>query len=657
MASWGDFGAEGTQGRSAARRGKPGDTSPSDLVPSPAMDPSARTPRGLVAGILLLHLALGTWALASWIGGPFLGHGILDGFEVLEIARHGSTGELETKSLLYPAILGAALRALGDSPWVVGALGLLLSSAALLLILRWTWAWAPGPHRVRAVTASGLAWTLSGSVYAFAVQPLPVVAATTALLGGLHLTLGPASEEGPRGKLRSTIGGVLLAAAVFARAPLLIPVLMAFLLLAATFPTGERIRRALPALGGLLAMTVLCILAFGSKAWPGGSAFNLRQGNGAERTGISDLRPGPRYEACRYEGWFAPLEADGTPPDPESVQRRLLLEEVRADPLGAARTLVRKAYLFWHRTEHHTAADFRHGLRGFAVLPLLLQSLGVLAPIALAGLLLGWRFGDRGSLRERAILAAPILGMWAVNTLYLTSARYRFPALPFLCIAFGLGVASLTRRRGQVLAVLLALVLLPNLSGTSLRFPGDGEAQEAHLLLSMGGASESAASALAEARALSKDPRTRYESGLWHERTASQAGAADPGEHIEAAMAFHRGALELEASYPQALENLMALLYRSGRTVEMVQLAKDRLEGSPYAGKARLMLAEVLGQQRGLALEHFPEFADAAGIRALRAEGHRILALRYLAQDQGERARPEIERARELGLDDPRFPR
>ncbi|MFQ5556386.1 MAG: EAL domain-containing protein, partial [Acidimicrobiales bacterium] len=47
------------------------------------------------------------------------------------------------------------------------------------------------------------------------------------------------------------------------------------------------------------------------------------------------------------------------------------------DPAGAAVTLARKAFLFFHRTEIHTGADFRHGLHAFPPLPALLLGFGL----------------------------------------------------------------------------------------------------------------------------------------------------------------------------------------------------------------------------------------------------------------------------------------
>ncbi|HVS10935.1 MAG TPA: hypothetical protein VMS76_13790, partial [Planctomycetota bacterium] len=287
-------------------------------------------------------------------------------------------------------------------------------------------------------------------------------------------------------------------------------------------------------------------------------------------------------------------------------------------------------FLFWHRTETVTGADFRHGLRDFAPFPALLLSYGLVAPLALASLLR----------RRRAAIGLPILGVFLVNVVWLASARYRFPALPFLCAAAGSWIALRPRASDVVLALALALFLNLDLSGRRLVIPGDGLVQEGHLLLEAERTSTRAREVLERAVQVGDDPRAEYELALaWqHAWGAGDAGAfAKAEEH-------YRAALALDPLYPQAVENLIALLKQERRWAEALQLAYRAQAENPYAGGAWLGAAEI---RRNL--------NPGEDTRALEAQGHAILALRALAMNDQDRGRMHASRARSLGSKDPRL--
>jgi tetratricopeptide (TPR) repeat protein len=572
-------------------------------------------PRRAVAGLAALHAALGLWALAAWVHGPFRGEGVLDGAEVLAQARTGSAGAFQTKSPLYPALLRAAFAIAGDSPWTVGALGLALSVATLLATARL----AVELGHPRAAPWAAALYALSGSALVFAIQPLPVMLATALLAWSVVAALR-ASARG--GALAAALAGLALGAATFTRAPLLIPAAGVVVWLAA--------RRRLPAAAtvaaGMLAVALTCFAACGSSAWPTGSMLNLRLGNGAARSGISDLRPGPSYDRVRIEAASAAPAERGAAPAFERFQRNALRAEVEADPPGAIATLARKAYLFWFRTETVTAADFRHGLRGFPLAPLLLASFGLVVPLALASLV-----------RARpAAVWLPLLGVLAVNVVWLTSARYRFPALPLLCVAAATLLAAPPRPREWLLAAALAVPLNLSLAGTALLVPGDGLVQEGRLWMERDRLAPRARQAYEEAIASgSRDPRARYELAL----------ALEARGQADAAEARYREALELDPLYPEAAENLLALLLREGRAQEAREEGERLVRTSPHAGKAWLNLAAA---RRAL--------EPGADVRTLEAEGFLRLSLRALAQADLATARRFAAEARARGLDDPRLP-
>jgi tetratricopeptide (TPR) repeat protein len=331
-------------------------------------------------------------------------------------------------------------------------------------------------------------------------------------------------------------------------------------------------------------------------------------------------------DGVRLEAAFAAPAARGEAPHFERYQRAALLGEVRADSTGALTTLARKAYLSWFRTETVTSADFRHGLRGFPLAPLMLLSFGLIAPLALASLL-----------RLRPLMLwLPLLGVLAVNVAWLTSARYRLPALPLACIAAGMLLAAPPRPRDWLLAALLAVPLNVNLSGVALTVPGDGLVQEGRLWMQRDRHAPRALEAYEEALAAgSQDARARYELAL----------ALEARGEVEAAEDRYREALALDPLYPEAAENLVALMLRGGRTREAIDEAERLRETSPYAGKVWLNLAAA---RRRLDPD--------ADVTRLEAEGFLRLALRALAQGDLEAARRLAAEARSRGGDDARLP-
>jgi tetratricopeptide (TPR) repeat protein len=557
-----------------------------------------------------LHAALALWAVAAWQAGPFEGAAILDGAEVLYAAEHGRAEVYSTKSPLYPWLLGLLLGGEGAAPWTVGLLGTGCSLAVLIgvgLLCR----------RVGCPRAAPWAmgcYALSGSVLAFVPQPLPALLTTACLLWGV-LLIAPSGPGDGRGA--ALLGGGLLACSFAATAAVLPAAVLALW-------TGRR--RIFVALGALL-VVVWAAALFGQRLWPEGGPLNLRLGNGAERSGTSDLRPGPAYDRLRYEPVFAAWEAGASAVAPDHHLLRLG-EELAADPSGALRTLTRKLFLSVHRTEIATGADFRYGLSLLPFLPWLLLSFGLIAPLALA------------SLRHARPLSlwAPVLGVLAANVLFLTSARYRFPALPFLCVAAGLWCARRPRRPDLALAAGLALLLNLDMAGLDPVWPGDGPAQAGRHLLAAPDRLAEAHERLTEALRQGRDPRVRYDLGLVCEKLALDPGA-EPAASLEllaSAERVWREALSLDPLYPQPAENLMRLMLRQGRVDEAIELGRQLVADNPYAAYARLNLAAALVARDG-----------DAPVEALLVDGHLRGALRALSQAEFAIAR---QHARELTL-------
>lgn len=566
-------------------------------------DPERRAGSGLRARLgarpllapLLVHAALFAWAAWAWIGGPFEGRGVVDGAEVLALATTGSAGPFETKSPLYPWLLGRLLRLGGDPAWTVALLGGVLSLglvAAIFALARRV----AGP---RSAPPAAWLYALSGSPLAFGVQPLET------LLGALLLALGALAVEARWARGAALIGGLLLGAAPLARADLALPAL-ALLALA--------LRRRSPAALAAPAAFLFLVASFGERSFPEGGALNLRLGNDPARPGFTDLRVGPAYDRLRLEAVFEqpsdrPLEPTGT------WHLALLGRAIAADPAGFAANLLRKLYLSLHRTEIVASADFRHGLASFPPAPLLLQSFALIAPLAWIGL------------RRRAppVLVLPLAALLVGNVLLVAAARYRFPALPFLCVAASLCAQGRPTRREVIGFAGLLLVLVPNLSGRRLVTPGDGLVQEGYLLLAQEPGSPRAREVLQRAVEVGEDPRARYLLGLACEQgglagaaAGAPKGAPFDGALLDEAERWYAAALDLEPAYPEAAENRVSLALRRGQPERARALGRDLL-GVPYAGMVHLNLAELLAPGD-------PER------RRLARQGHERMALRSHAQ-------------------------
>ncbi|MGQ0554105.1 MAG: hypothetical protein ACT4PU_12905 [Planctomycetota bacterium] len=556
----------------------------------------------LRAALYLLHALLGTWAIAAWMAGPFGA-----GFSVVGSFGAGRFGE-------------SSLAA-----WCVGALGLACSLATLHGVAKL----CRGLEVPAAELPAMAMWVVSGSALAHLPQAPAVLFATALLTWGVIALLSPRR--------------------------------------------GQRWRAVLVGVAALLAATWLMAsdARWGEADGSGTSGaqnlgLRMRLGHGAARSGTTDFRPGPELDALRYEAAFVAWERGASTLDANAHHLARLREEVAADSNGEAATLLRKLWLWWHRAEVSAGLDFEYGFPAFTLLPLLLLSFGLVAPLALVGL---WR--ARAQPRQRAALWLPVLGVLLLNLVFLVSSRHRLPALPFLCVAAGLCLAG--RPRGGALFEILALGVVLNLPASV--WPGallqlgppafqpsrvDGLAQHGHMVVAEASRLtqtgqpadlarldparlEDARAALAEAVNLGDDPRARYDLGLACELLADVTGN---GDLLLEAEDSYRAALDMVPDYAQAGENLIRVLQTLGRADEARTLAEELCRTSPSAGGVRVQLAELLQAEA-------PRSAETlARIRELQIEGHRLLALRALAQGDSAAARAETLELQRLGAPD-----
>jgi tetratricopeptide (TPR) repeat protein len=580
-----------------------------------------RRQRASIAVAAVVHAALVLWAAWAWIHGPFGGRGVVDGAEFLSWARTGEPDAFGTKSPLYPTLLRGAFAACGDSPWTVALLGLALSLATLAALVRAACEF----ETPRAAPWAAWGWALSGSATVFAVQPLEAALAAC-LLAWTIVAVARAERTRSVPGIALAVAAALLA--VLARAPLAVPLGAALAWLAWR-------RAPWRALCGSLAIALaLTFAVFGSRAWPSAAALNLRLANGGARSGTCELRPGPAYDALRYDETFDARRERDPQRSGDSIQLALLGEELADDPTGALRTIAAKAFLFWHRAELVSDADFVHGLARFPPAPALAWSFALIAPLALLGLVQAWR--------TRMWLAALVaLGAFAIGIVFAAAARYRFPALPALVLLAASFVASRPRPPRLAFAALLAVVLAVDWTGRARPLACDGLVEEAHLLLAEDRRSPRARELLREALLSSRDPVARYELALASEYDQRESGS--PAD-LERAAELYRAALELEPRYAEASGNLLRVLLALRRYDEAVRVGTELAARDPRAGTVRGNLALA---KRTL--------DPAADVRELEREAHQVEALRAWAERALDVAREHARSARDLGSRDPRI--
>jgi tetratricopeptide (TPR) repeat protein/4-amino-4-deoxy-L-arabinose transferase-like glycosyltransferase len=151
-----------------------------------------------------------------------------------------------------------------------------------------------------------------------------------------------------------------------------------------------------------------------------------------------------------------------------------------ASPVDYLKLQGRKLYLFWHGDEIRRNLDpyFARGDSG------LLQTLlwkrylafpfGLVAPLALLGLLFFWRSKDGGTPQGRLLLYFVLAYMLSV-VLFFVTARYRLPVVPVLLLFAGFGLSVLLRptHRLKALVTLAGLLVVTNLGAGPMDMTGD----------------------------------------------------------------------------------------------------------------------------------------------------------------------------------------
>jgi len=216
---------------------------------------------------------------------------------------------------------------------------------------------------------------------------------------------------------------------------------------------------------------------------------NFFIGNNPDSDGATAIVPGTR--ATWWGGYYDALqlaeEAEGRTLKASEVSAywfRRGLQFIREQPVRAWQLMARKLVLFWDGQEIANNKDIYFFSARRPLTELLIRKglidlpFGLIAPLALAGMILAWRWGEN---RGTGLLALFVFSYMVGVVLFFVNARFRLPVVPFL-LPFAAYVPWVFCQKGRPsrLVLPLGLVLIfgilvnANISGVSL--PSDAEA-------------------------------------------------------------------------------------------------------------------------------------------------------------------------------------
>ncbi|MFN8177386.1 MAG: tetratricopeptide repeat protein [bacterium] len=514
--------------------------------------------------------------------------------EARAVAAHG-LGAIEVpfyQPPVYPLLLAAVYAATGGSYLAPRLLQALLGALTVLLV-----AWIAGRAAGRRAgwIAGGLLAAYGPVIY-FEGELLPPALLLALLAGALALL--PLAHDAPRRTSRIAAAGVLLGVATAAR-----PTTLLFAAGAAGWLVriARSRREGLREAALLAAAVALPVLPFtitnylrGNEpilvSWNGGLNFYL--GNGAGSDSLTAIQPGYAWDKLQVEPFRAGVRASRRAESAYWTHRAL--REAAADPLAWAESLGRKALRFVGTRETPRNTDYQDFRRDSWVLSCPLVGFGVVLPLALLGLLLGFAPPGPAAPALRALLAIDVAAVAAENLLFFVADRYRLEAVPALCVLAGLGVEAALRRRGRI-GLVPGAVLVAGAALTHVDFLHEWRIDETRAAIHRAVALQHAGLEESSAQAL---------------RTALRWGPNDVdahrllGDHFErarnlpAAIAEFDRALDRAPDYLEALLAKAACLERLGRAAEAEPLFAKALQADPYSGRVRLLYGVHLAMQK-----------------------------------------------------------
>jgi tetratricopeptide (TPR) repeat protein len=484
---------------------------------------------------------------------------------------------------------------------------------------------------------SGVLMAFYGPLVHFDAQPLVPVLHIVLVLGGLLMLL---RNRGPGAGL---LWG--LAATATPNILLVVP--------AATLWQWRSTRSArmagLFALGVALPVAAVCtrnlVVAGEPVLISSNGGINLYIGNNADYDRTIRLRPGGEFERLAQEPLNLGIVAAG-------ARSRYFAEHawrfVRDYPGEAARLYVRKAKDLVAGREIQRNEDTYSFRRESSLLALLLWRhgvsfpFGVVAPLALAGLVLGRR--DLPDAERRPGLGLLLLyGLfYALSILiFFPTDRYRLPLVPVLALLAGLFLASLPSclRRPLVIAALVSGLVLFNLDAfrASESYPEEEALNWAYALRTKGRLDEARDAYL---QAIALNPR-RIDAYNSLALMAAEAG------HWQEAVERYNDVLSVTPDFADIRRSLGEAYLALGRTEDARREWQTAIQLAPGAGLALADLCLSYYDEGNLAgASSYCE--RAVEVRPDLPETHLAMGLLARAQRQRGRAREELTEAARL---------
>lgn len=417
--------------------------------------------RWILLAILVLALALRALHFGAVNQAVFTASPVIDAAHFQEMAEQIASGRIVgdtafQKAPLYPHLLAAIYAVAGVRIPLAIALqllaGVLLCYVVFLL-----------GRRLFGV-AEGLLAALFAAVYRpFLFFEGQLLAAWLAvLLCALYLlTQEWASRRG--GSLRWLAAGSVLGLAILVRGNMLFVLPFGLLWILATGrPRATRRKVAAGAalcLGALLPLVPATIHNYAAEGefipLTSTAGINLYTGNRVGADGFSAIPVHSKWEAAMDTAWEA---EQGTTAERDRYWVRRTVRESAAAPAAVALLLVKKGVLFWDAYEYPNNVSFEFARRVFPILRSPLPAFALLAPLALAGIVVLWR----RQWESTAYLGLFLL-LYTVSVLpFFACDRYRIPAVPaILCLAAAMSVWIFRRlRAGEYRGAAVAILVV-----------------------------------------------------------------------------------------------------------------------------------------------------------------------------------------------------
>jgi tetratricopeptide (TPR) repeat protein len=396
---------------------------------------------------------------------------------------------------------------------------------------------------------------------------------------------------------------------------------------------------------------------------------NFYIGNNSAADGRTPLFPGTRASGrgVFYDAVQLAQEAQGRQLKPSQVSNYWFmrgLEFMRDEPGTALVLMLKKLALFWSGPEMASNKDVYFFSRWTPLLRILLWRgrifcpFGIVAPLALAGMVTVWRRKEGGS----GLLALFIFSYMISVILFFVNARFRLPIVPFLLPFAGYFLVRLFQERRPIWAafsgvLILVFGLAVNLNSAGYEYPPADSHNRLGSIYSLKKMYDQAAAEYQQAlsfepdylpsvaglarvysvtgraeqalelweRAVSLQPdmmELRFQLGFsyygqgrlddaiiqWKESARLQPEIAqshfqlgiayeDKGEHDQAVTSF-RQALQANPQYVLANYNLGHLYKRMGRIDDAVEQFRQAIETNPNFGDAYNSLAWLYAQEK-----------------------------------------------------------